>query len=143
MKITKYLWFVLFCICLKSVSPRSGPDFEILPPADLQLITKITTQLTEASQKNLQLLIKKKLVENRQIPETASINIDSIYLDKKHCNLFAGQRYTVKSLATWISFFPQKGKEGLYILKMNKHHDYFFTQHFYNNLAEAKVDLSS
>jgi hypothetical protein len=137
----KYFVLLLFWICLKTVSPKCRPDFEFSPPEDSQLITKIASQFTEESQKNLKTLIKKKLVESRQIPETASIMIDSIYLDKKHRDLFAGQRYTVKSLATWTSFFPQKGREGLYILKMHKHTEYFFTKLFDTNLTDAKIDF--
>jgi hypothetical protein len=137
----KYFAFLFFWICLKAVSPKCRPDFELSPPEDSQLITKISSQLNEESQKNLKILIKKKLVESRQIPETASIMIDSIYLDKKHCDLYAGQKYTVKCLATWTSFFPQKGKEGLYILKMNKHNENFFTKLFDTNLTDAKIDL--
>ena len=136
-----YVLFVLFCILLNAVSPRSRSDQEFQSPADLQLITKITTQLTESSQKNLQLLIKRKLVEDRQIPETASINIESIYLDKKHQDVFAKQNYIVKTLASWTSFFPHKCKVGLYVLKMNKHNDYFVSCFSNDSLKQAQVNL--
>ena len=137
----KYVLFVIFWISLKAVSPKCRPNEDFKLPQDLHLAAKITAKLTDESQKNLQILVKKKLVENRQIPETASINIESIYLDKSHRDIFAGQRYTVKSLATWTAFFPHRCKVGLYILKMNNHNENFTTELFASNLAEAKVDL--
>jgi hypothetical protein len=137
----KYFLFVIFWISLKAVSPKCRPNQDLNLSQDLHTVTKITAKLTDESQKNLQILVKKKLVENRQIPETASINIESIYLDKSHRDIFAGQGYTVKSLATWTAFFPHRCKVGLYILKMNNHNEYFTTQLFDSNLVEAKVDL--
>ena len=137
----KYACIILFCIVLNGVSPKCNPASIVKVDEDLAFGTKLTRELTEESKKNLQLLIKNKLIKNREIPETATITVESICLDKSHRDLFAGQGYIVKSLASWTTFFPHKCKVGLYILKMNKHNDYFFTQLFDSNLAEAKVDL--
>ena len=79
----KYVLFVIFWISLQAVSPKCRPNEDFNQPQDLHLTAKITAKLTDESQKNLQMLVKNKLVENRQIPETASINIESIYLDKR------------------------------------------------------------
>lgn len=137
----KYAWIILFCIFLNAVSPKCQPDSKFKVNDDLDFGSNLTVELTEESQKKLQMFIKNKLVENRQIPETATVNIEAICLDKNNRDLFSGQRYIVKSLASWTAFFPHKCKVGLYILKMNKHNDYFFTQLFDSNLVEAKVDL--
>jgi hypothetical protein len=136
-----YLYVAFFCIYLNAVSPNRN----LLPQkssfADLEFCTNLPIELSEESKKNLQVFVKSELIKNSRIPETASINIESIYLERNHRDLFAGQRYIVKSLVTWTAFFPHKCKVGLYILKMNKHNEYFTTQLFDSNLIEAKVDL--
>ena len=137
----KYACIILFCIVLNGVSPKCNPASIIKVDEDLAFGTKLTRELTEESKKNLQLLIKNKLIKNREIPETATITVESICLDKSHRDLFAGQGYIVKSLASWTTFFPHKGKAGLYILKMNKHNEHFVSCFSNDNLKQAKVEI--
>jgi hypothetical protein len=135
------LYVAFFCIYLNAVSPNRN----LLSPkssfADLELCTKLPIELSEESKKNLQIFVKSELIKNSRIPETASIYIESIFLDKKHQDFFTEQTYVVKSLVDWTSFFPHKGKAGLYILKMNKHNEHFVSCFSNDNLKQAKVEI--
>lgn len=136
-----YLFITFFCIFLNAVSPNCNSNFNQSSFKDLESSTNEFIELSEESKNKLQVLVKAELVKNRQIPETASIYLKSIFLDKKHQNVFAKQKYIVKILASWTSFFPHKGKAGLYILKMNKHNDYFVSCFSNDSLKQAQVNL--